>query len=187
MSFRIGAPTILFLAKPENFPANLRNVGYILLTSSNNQFSEFWISNIYNEILVLIFLMILSTHLRLLWDLEIISLHNFNICLKYYMRIFEYFTFSKKYSATLFLRFFNFWFNFVKFESFTNFNYTPRIRIILAPMESLESHFSIGTILTFRQSIKIHLLTISKFPFFGPSKNLYFLCFFWNTISPNIF
>ena len=35
---------------------------YILLTSSNNQISEFWISNIYHEIFVLIFLMILRTH-----------------------------------------------------------------------------------------------------------------------------
>ena len=34
----------------------------ILLTSSNNQFSEFQISNIYDEIFVLIFLMILRTH-----------------------------------------------------------------------------------------------------------------------------
>ena len=34
----------------------------ILLTSSNNQISEFRIPNIYNEIFVLIFLMILRTH-----------------------------------------------------------------------------------------------------------------------------
>ena len=34
----------------------------ILLTSSNNQISEFRIPNIYNEFFVLIFLMILRTH-----------------------------------------------------------------------------------------------------------------------------
>ena len=34
----------------------------ILLTSSNNQISEFRIPNIYYEIFVLIFLMILRTH-----------------------------------------------------------------------------------------------------------------------------
>ena len=34
----------------------------ILLTSSNNQISEFRIPNMYNEIFVLIFLMILTTH-----------------------------------------------------------------------------------------------------------------------------
>ena len=34
----------------------------ILLTSSNNQISEFWIPNIYNAIFVLIFLMILRTN-----------------------------------------------------------------------------------------------------------------------------
>ena len=35
---------------------------FILLTSSNNQISKFRIPNIYNEIFVLIFLMILTTH-----------------------------------------------------------------------------------------------------------------------------
>ena len=51
------------------------------LTSSNNQFSEFRISNIYNKIFVLIFLMILRTHFEasLRFRKNYKRLHDFNI------------------------------------------------------------------------------------------------------------
>ena len=45
-----------------NFVLPCKRKTYILLTSSNNQISKFRIPNIYNEIFVLIFLMILRTH-----------------------------------------------------------------------------------------------------------------------------
>ena len=59
--------TIEFASKvisPSHFGQRkrFRSFLFISLTSSNNQFSEFRISNINNELFVLIFLMILRTH-----------------------------------------------------------------------------------------------------------------------------